>query len=133
MPLEMSLLTYCSLQGQMVDRTSMRRTVIIALAILLGYGIRTFALNPTLDVTQYAHTAWKVSDGFFAGIIFSIAQTPDGYVWVGTDSGLFGFDGVRSVPWHPPVGSQLPGSDIRSCVPRETVVSGLGPLEALPV
>ena len=97
-----------------MDTASRRRIVIIALAILLGYGIRAFALNPTLDVSQYAHTAWKVSDGFFAGIIFSIAQTPDGYLWIGTDSGLFRFDGVRSVPWHPPAGSRLPGSDIRS-------------------
>jgi ligand-binding sensor domain-containing protein len=97
-----------------VDRASRRRTVITALAILLGYGIHAFALNPTLDVSQYAHTAWKVSDGFFSGIIFSIAQTPDGYLWIGTYSGLFRFDRVRSVPWHPPAGSRLPGSDIRS-------------------
>jgi ligand-binding sensor domain-containing protein len=82
--------------------------------MFLAYCSCAFALNPTLDVSQYAHTAWKVSDGFFAGIIFSIAQTPDGYLWIGTDSGLFRFDGVRSVPWHPPAGSHLPGSDIRS-------------------
>jgi signal transduction histidine kinase/ligand-binding sensor domain-containing protein len=97
-----------------VETASRRRILIIALAIVLGYGIRAFALNPTLDVSQYAHTAWKVSDGFFSGIIFSIAQTPDGYLWIGTDSGLFRFDGVRSVPWHPPAGSRLPGSDIRT-------------------
>ena len=82
--------------------------------MFLAYCSCALALNPTLDVSQYAHTAWKVSDGFFAGIIFSIAQTPDGYLWIGTDSGLFRFDGVRSVPWHPPAGSRLPGSDIRS-------------------
>jgi signal transduction histidine kinase/ligand-binding sensor domain-containing protein len=82
--------------------------------MFLAYCSCAFALNPTVDVSQYAHTAWKVSDGFFAGIIFSIAQTPDGFLWIGTDSGLFRFDGVRSVPWHPPAGSHLPGSDIRS-------------------
>jgi len=33
-----------------------------------------------LDVSQYAHTPWKVRDGFVKGVISSIAQTPDGYV-----------------------------------------------------
>src|SRR5271166_1566947 len=38
------------------------------------------ALNPSLDINQYAHNAWTVRDGFFKGVISSIAQTPDGYV-----------------------------------------------------
>jgi signal transduction histidine kinase/ligand-binding sensor domain-containing protein len=67
-----------------------------------------------LDVSQYAHTSWKVSDGFFKGVIFSIAQTPDGYLWLGTEFGLLRFDGVRAVPWQPPAGERLPSSDIRS-------------------
>jgi hypothetical protein len=81
--------------------------------MFLAYCSCAFALNPTLDVSQYAHTAWKVSDGFFKGIIFAIAQTPDGYIWVGTDSGLVRFDGVRGIPWQPPAGMRLPSSDIR--------------------
>ena len=26
-----------------------------------------FALNPSLDISQYAHTAWTIRDGFFTG------------------------------------------------------------------
>ena len=59
---------------------------------------RTFALDPALDVSQYAHTAWKVREGFTKGTIVSIAQTPDGYLWLGTEFGLLRFDGVRNVP-----------------------------------
>jgi ligand-binding sensor domain-containing protein len=81
--------------------------------MLLACWSRAFALNPALDLTQYAHTAWKVSDGFFTGIVFAIAQTSDGYLWIGTDSGLLRFDGVRSIPWQPPPGTRLPSSDIR--------------------
>ena len=72
-----------------------------------------FALDPSLDVNQYAHTAWKLSEGFSKGIIWSIAQTPDGYLWLGTEFGLLRFDGVRAVPWQPPAGEHLPSSDIR--------------------
>src|SRR6478736_3307165 len=71
-----------------------------------------FALDPALDVSQYAHTAWKIRDGFSKGIIKSIAQTPDGYLWLGTEFGLLRFDGVRAVPWQPPSDQLLPSSDI---------------------
>ena len=62
------------------------------------------ALDPALDVSQYAHTAWKIRDGFSKGYISSIAQTPDGYLWLGTEFGLLRFDAVRAVPWQPPAG-----------------------------
>ena len=73
-----------------------------------------FALNPGLDISQYAHTAWTVRDGFSLGNIYAIAQTPDGYLWLGTEFGLFRFDGVRSLPWQPPAGQHLPDRNINS-------------------
>ena len=74
---------------------------------------RIFALDPALDVSQYAHTALKIRDGFSKGIINSIAQTPDGYLWLGTEFGLLRFDGVRNVPWPPP-DQPLPSNRILS-------------------
>ena len=81
-----------------MGRADRRRRTVLAVGMLLVCCSGAFALNPALDVSQYAHTAWKVSDGFFTGIIFAIAQTPDGYLWIGTDSGLTRFDGVRAHP-----------------------------------
>ena len=69
-------------------------------------------MDPTLDVSQYAHTAWKIREGFTESYIVSITQTPDGYLWLGTESGLVRFDGVRAVPWQPPAGEQLPSNYI---------------------
>jgi signal transduction histidine kinase/ligand-binding sensor domain-containing protein len=67
------------------------------------------ALNPSFDVSQYAHTAWQFREGFTQGLIKAIAQTPDGYIWLGTEFGLFRFDGVRAEPWQPSLtGEQLP-------------------------
>ena len=74
------------------------------------------ALNPTLDISQYAHKAWMIRDGFAKGSILSIAQTPDGYLWVGAAFGLSRFDGVRNVPWEPPPNQQLPSSVISRLV-----------------
>src|SRR5262249_20111628 len=75
-----------------------------------------FALNPALDVSQYAHTAWKIREGFSKGAINDIVQTSDGYLWLGTTFGLLRFDGVRNVPWQPPQDQHLPSTDISKLV-----------------
>ena len=73
------------------------------------------ALDPSLDVSQYAHTAWQFREGFTQGYIRSIAQTPDGYIWLGTGFGLFRLDGVRAEHWQPPLnGEQLPNNNVVS-------------------
>src|SRR4029434_155320 len=79
----------------------------ILLACMLAWSPRAFALDPSLDISQYAHTSWKIRDGFSKGTINSIAQTQNGYLWLGTEFGLLRFDGVRNVPWQPPPGQQL--------------------------
>ena len=84
------------------------RRAAIALGMVLAWCACASALDPSLDISQYAHTAWKVRDGFTKGSITSIAQTPDGYLWLGTEFGLLRFDGVRAVSWQPPTGGDLP-------------------------
>jgi len=81
---------------------------VLSLVILVACCAYAFALDPSLDISQYAHSSWKVRDGFTKGFIDSIAQTPDGYLWLGTEFGLVRFDGVRAVPWQPPGNTRLP-------------------------
>src|SRR5277367_3674640 len=97
-----------------MDKGHRRTRAVVALGMLLACCVCAFGLDPSLDINQYAHTSWKVRDGFTKGFIESIAQTPDGYLWLGTDFGLVRFDGVRAVPWEPPAGERLPDSRIRS-------------------
>jgi ligand-binding sensor domain-containing protein len=87
---------------------------LVLACILLTLCPSVFALNPSLDVSQYAHTSWKIRDGFTKGTINSIAQTPDGYLWLGTEFGLFRFDGLKNVLWQPPTDQQLPDNYITS-------------------
>ena len=44
---------------------------------------------------EYSHRIWRVEDGLPQNRIQAIAQTPDGYLWIGTSGGLARFDGVR--------------------------------------
>jgi PAS domain S-box-containing protein len=72
------------------------------------------ALDTSRQISQYGHTAWRIEDGVFAGAPNVMAQTSDGYLWIGTQAGLMRFDGVRFVSWRPPEGSELPSSRINS-------------------
>ena len=72
------------------------------------------ALDPSHQISQYAHTAWRIQDGDFSGTPHAIAQTADGYLWIGTETGLLRFDGVRFVPWAAPAGKHLPSRKISS-------------------
>src|SRR5580704_11439530 len=95
-----------------MDKGQRQTRAVSALGILLVCCACAFALDPSLDVSQYAHTAWRIREGFPKGIIYAIAQTPDGYLWLGTEFGLLRFDGVRAAPWQPPMGERLPGNFI---------------------
>jgi len=53
------------------------------------------------------------------GAIFAMAQTPDGYLWLGTEFGLFRFDGLHAVLWQPPAGPQLPKAPYALLVRRD--------------
>ena len=95
-------------------RADKRRKFLVALGFLVAFCPCVYALDPALDVNQYAHSEWKVGEGFSKGIIRALAQSPDGYLWLGTEFGLLRFDGVQTIPWQPPPGAQLPSTDIRS-------------------
>src|SRR5262245_47279866 len=72
------------------------------------------ALDPAVHISQYAHTAWRVRDGFLGSTPYAIGQTTDGYLWIGTQAGLVRFDGARFEPWAPPSGASLPSSTVYS-------------------
>ncbi len=88
------------------------------LTLLLGCPL-VLALDPSLEVSQYGHTAWTVRDGFSLANIYAMAQTPDGYLWLGGEFGLFRFDGVRRSPWQPPAGQHLPNPPYSLLVTRD--------------
>src|SRR6266699_811223 len=58
------------------------------------------ALDPNRMTSQYLREQWNTENGLLGGPVHAIAQTPDGYLWIGTDSGLLRFDGFtfRFVP-----------------------------------
>lgn len=70
--------------------------VLFALGVPLG-APPAFALDPDTGITQLKHSRWMADDGVPQGI-YALAQTPDGFLWIGSDAGLHRFDGVRFDP-----------------------------------
>src|SRR5215813_1161389 len=66
------------------------------LLLMVGVGsIRLHALDPHRKLTQYIHRTWQTEQGLAKVQIDSLSQTRDGYLWLGTYTGLVRFDGVR--------------------------------------
>jgi len=90
-------------------KSALSRVVLAALT-LLGCPALS-ALDPALDLAQYAHTAIG-SDVAETGAVYAIAQTQDGYLWLGTQLGVFRFDGVRATPLPLPAGHRLANTQV---------------------
>jgi ligand-binding sensor domain-containing protein/signal transduction histidine kinase len=53
------------------------------------------ALDPNRALSDYIYDRWGAEQGFPGQAVYSIAQTPDGYLWLGTEKGLVRFDGLN--------------------------------------
>lgn len=64
-----------------------------------------FALSVTLSFAapadagrhRYSPQTWRTENGLLQNSVHAIAQTSDGYVWLGTEGGLARFDGLQFV------------------------------------
>src|SRR5919108_557973 len=83
-----------------------RRTAaaLLTTTVLAGAPPAASALDPQKAITQYVHDRWGAERGFPLRA-YSLAQTPDGYLWIATLNGLFRFDGVRFTPFDTTTGA----------------------------
>lgn len=65
------------------------------LSLLLGVSTRI------LRAEDYNVRNWHMEEGLPDGEITALAQTPDGYLWIGTPKGLARFDGTRFRVYQP--------------------------------
>ena len=75
--------------------------------------IQLHALNRDQELADLYHTAWTFKDGAPAEIQ-ALAQTTDGFLWLGTATGLFRFDGIRFEPYKPQSGQMFPQRNVVS-------------------
>lgn len=84
---------------------------LLLLALLLVRAAE--ALDPDRHITELPHRSWTVTSGA-PSQIWALAQTTDGYIWAGSQHGLYRFDGVQFQRFDPDSGSRLPSESIWS-------------------
>ena len=91
-----------------------RIEVVLSTALALAMGASAFSqtLSTEPPLTDYTVTSWTDANGLRLGAIYSIVQDVDGYLWIGADTGLFRFDGLRFSSWRQMGGTQLPAARI---------------------
>lgn len=85
----------------------------VLLPIVLGMAADAFALAPDKPFHQYVQARWSTQAGLPQVSGNTIAQDGMGYIWVGTQTGLARFDGVRFITFTPVDTPALPGVWIR--------------------
>ncbi|HVC48336.1 MAG TPA: two-component regulator propeller domain-containing protein [Terracidiphilus sp.] len=86
--------------------------VLLAAACATGSAVG-WALEPTTPLAQYGRQSWVMENGLPQNTIHALAQTPDGFVWLGTEVGLVRFDGHSFAVFDRNSTPALPSGDIR--------------------
>ncbi len=87
--------------------------LVCVLLLIVGELSSALALDARKALTQYSRTVWTQQDGLPQDAVRTITQTPDGYLWLGTDEGLARFDGYEFVIFSKDQGG-LPSNSITS-------------------
>ena len=66
--------------------------------IALSWSLFARGQTNSTELNEYKRAEWRLDQGLSSGRIQALAQTRDGYLWIGTAEGLLRFDGVRFVP-----------------------------------
>jgi ligand-binding sensor domain-containing protein len=118
-----------TLRGLTTSDRSVKASIFsLALLLVLGVAARSDAFDVDNVLTGYTVSSWTHADDLRLSSVSAIVQDPDGYLWVGTDSGLIRFDGVRFVPWQHLSDSPLPQSEVSAlAISRDgSVLVGFG-------
>ena len=90
----------------------------VGLAVLAAFTLwsprSVLALDPTKTLTQYAHRIWGQEEGLFQPTVYSILQTREGFLWLGTQDSLIRFDGLHFREFDDAEGAALHRSLIRA-------------------
>jgi len=99
---------------------NLRLLVFFLVLATLATASSSHALDPDRAISQYHFQSWGTTEGYPETPVLSLGQGAFGYLWLGTESGLIRFDGLRFSEPRP-----FPhGAPDRRPIPLMTPVSG---------
>jgi ligand-binding sensor domain-containing protein/signal transduction histidine kinase len=120
------------------DRQSLARTIrrsIYAGAMMLGCAaggaLAGLALEPSTPLANYGQQAWVMENGLPQNTVQALAQTQDGFVWLGTEVGLVRFDGNGFQVFDRNSTPALPGNDVHCLLAAKDGALWIGTSEGL--
>ena len=93
------LVRICAAECRVILKSTVTLKWLLAGALALGVCAPVLALDPGKSLSQYSRTNWTQEHGLPQDTIRAITQTSDGYLWLGTPTGLLRFDGSHFLPW----------------------------------
>lgn len=94
----------------------MRDLLFRVVGLLLGTAVAaasSMALEPTTPLAGYGRQSWVMENGLPQNTIQAMAQSQDGFLWLGTEVGLVRFDGYGFAVFDRNSNPALPGNDVR--------------------
>ncbi len=76
-------------------RVAASRLLSLVMPLLFLGGSSLHALDPDKGVDDYVIKSWTEEQGLPHRLLWSLCQSRDGYIWIGSGDGLVRFDGVR--------------------------------------
>ena len=85
------------------------RVLTVLIAFFISEWARAQSSAP--EGQRIIHQSWTFKEGA-PETVEALAQTADGYLWLGTQAGLYRFDGVRFELFRSPFGDQFPSTSV---------------------
>ena len=99
--------------------------------MLLAFALTGLAVEPSTPLASYGRQAWGMENGLPQNTVQALAQTPDGFVWLGTEVGLVRFDGNGFQVFDKNTSPALPGNDVRCLLAAKDGALWIGTSEGL--
>ena len=104
---------------------------VIAAAAIFSAAATGIALEPTTQLASYGRQAWGMENGLPQNTVQALAQTKDGFIWLGTEVGLVRFDGTSFQVFDKNTMPALPGNDVRCLLAGNDGALWIGTSEGL--
>ncbi len=96
-----------------------------------GGALAGLALEPSTPLANYGQQAWVMENGLPQNTVQALAQTQDGFVWLGTEVGLVRFDGNGFQVFDRNSTPALPGNDVHCLLAAKDGALWIGTSEGL--
>jgi signal transduction histidine kinase/streptogramin lyase len=104
---------------------------LLSCALLLAIEPAGLALEPDTPMASYGRQSWGMENGLPQNTVQALAQTPDGFIWLGTEVGLVRFDANTFQVFDKNTQPALPGNDVRCLLATKDGALWIGTSEGL--